>query len=54
MSRKLDVLVEVFNLIAGPDANDATSLKADFKPINVNHNFNINEIKIGIPKVYFM
>ena len=53
MSRKLDILAEVFNIIAGPDPNDATSLKSEFKPVNINENFNINEIKIGIPKVYF-
>ncbi|RNA09969.1 glutamyl-tRNA(Gln) amidotransferase subunit mitochondrial [Brachionus plicatilis] len=53
MSRKIDVLVDVFNTIAGPDPNDATSLKCEFKPIKLADSFNTNEIKIGIPKEFF-
>lgn len=51
MSRKIDLLVEVFNVIAGPDPNDATSIKAKFDPVKLDNNFNADEIKIGIPKV---
>ena len=51
MSRSMDILVDVLNIIAGPDSKDITSIKNEFKQIKLEDQINLKDIKIGIPKV---
>lgn len=44
---------EVLNSVAGPDALDSTTLKTDYSPVSIEKEFNLKNIKIGIPKEYY-
>lgn len=47
----MDILVDVLNVIAGPDFKDVTSIKSEFKNIKLEDQMNLKELKIGIPQV---
>lgn len=44
--------VDIFNTIAGSDILDSTTIKRPFAPVELIENFNVKNIRIGIPKEY--
>lgn len=44
--------VDIFNLIAGNDRLDSTTLEKSFTKVQLNPNFNMKSIRVGIPKEY--
>lgn len=52
LTRTVDDCAEIFNIIAGPDKFDSTTVKKSFKPITVKELDNVRNIRIGIPREY--
>ncbi|KAG5680125.1 hypothetical protein PVAND_009650 [Polypedilum vanderplanki] len=52
LTKTVDDCVDIFNTIAGPDDLDSTTIKKSFNPIELSENFNLKNVKIGIPKEY--
>ncbi|XP_046973155.1 glutamyl-tRNA(Gln) amidotransferase subunit A, mitochondrial [Vanessa cardui] len=53
LARNIDDLTMIFNCVAGPDILDSTTLKKQFKPVKIDDNVDLSEIKIGIPSEYY-
>lgn len=52
LTRNVSDCVDIFNIIAGSDPMDSTTIKRPFKPINLDDNFDIKKLRIGIPREY--
>lgn len=52
LTRSVDDCSEIFNLLAGPDKFDSTTIKKDFKKFNLSMEPSVKNLKIGIPKEY--
>ncbi|XP_068625645.1 glutamyl-tRNA(Gln) amidotransferase subunit A, mitochondrial [Battus philenor] len=52
LARNVDDATKVLNCISGPDELDSTTIKRDFKPIDISEEFDLSNIKIGIPAEY--
>lgn len=52
LTRSVDDCAEIFNILAGPDKFDSTTVKKDFKKFKLSDNFSMKNIKVGIPKEY--
>jgi aspartyl-tRNA(Asn)/glutamyl-tRNA(Gln) amidotransferase subunit A len=44
--------VEIFNTIAGHDDLDSTTIKRQFKPVELSEKFGLKNLRIGIPREY--
>ncbi|XP_055853522.1 glutamyl-tRNA(Gln) amidotransferase subunit A, mitochondrial [Episyrphus balteatus] len=51
-TRSVNDCALVLNAIAGPDSRDSTTIKTPFKPIELDLEEDIRNIRIGIPKEY--
>ncbi|XP_012551707.2 glutamyl-tRNA(Gln) amidotransferase subunit A, mitochondrial [Bombyx mori] len=51
LTRDIDDCVAVLNSVAGPDDLDSTTIKRDYKPIEI-QDIDMSSVKIGIPKEY--
>lgn len=52
LTRSIDDCLTIFNLIAGPDNKDSTTVKRPFKELVLDDNLNMRPIRIGIPIEY--
>ncbi|XP_065201109.1 glutamyl-tRNA(Gln) amidotransferase subunit A, mitochondrial-like isoform X1 [Planococcus citri] len=52
LARTVNDTADVFNIISGPDCFDSTTVEENTKPVNLNEEFDINNVKIGIPREY--
>lgn len=54
ITRTVDDCVEIFNVIAGPDEFDSTTIKKKFSPVKLSkdHELNIKKLRVGIPREY--
>ncbi|CAK1594758.1 unnamed protein product [Parnassius mnemosyne] len=52
LARNIDDATEILNCIAGPDNLDSTTIKRKFQPIEIQENFDLSNLRIGIPSEY--
>ncbi|CAB3364657.1 Hypothetical predicted protein [Cloeon dipterum] len=52
LTRNVDDTTLIFNLLAGWDPKDSTTVQEDFEPIDLESDFNLRNITIGIPQEY--
>lgn len=52
LSNNVSDCVEIFNTIAGSDNLDSTTIKKNFKPVKLTNNFDVKNLRIGIPREY--
>lgn len=52
ITRNISDCVDIFNVIAGSDHMDSTTIKKKFKPINLSDEMNVQNLRIGIPREY--
>lgn len=52
LARTVEDAVKILNTVAGPDILDSTTIKRDFKHIDIK-DVDLQKIKIGIPKEYY-
>jgi aspartyl-tRNA(Asn)/glutamyl-tRNA(Gln) amidotransferase subunit A len=52
LSNNVSDCVEIFNTIAGSDDLDSTTVKKPFKPVELINDFDVKNLRIGIPREY--
>jgi aspartyl-tRNA(Asn)/glutamyl-tRNA(Gln) amidotransferase subunit A len=52
LTKSVDDCVEIYNIIAGPDKFDSTTIKSEFKKVLLNEVSSLKNLKVGIPKEY--
>lgn len=52
LTRTVDDCVDLFNVMAGPDDFDSTTIKKTFNPIKLPDAIDLRNLKIGIPREY--
>ena len=52
LTRTVEDCVDIFNVIAGPDPLDSTTVKKKFNAISLPKDISVKKLKIGIPKEY--
>lgn len=52
LSSNISDCVEIFNTIAGSDDLDSTTVKKPFKPVELINDFDIKNLRVGIPREY--
>ncbi|CAG5020864.1 unnamed protein product [Parnassius apollo] len=53
LARNIDDAAEILNCIAGQDDLDSTTIKRKYQPIEIQENFNLSNLRIGIPSEYY-
>ncbi|XP_011564785.3 glutamyl-tRNA(Gln) amidotransferase subunit A, mitochondrial [Plutella xylostella] len=53
LTRTVEDAAVVLNCIAGPDDLDSTTIKKEFKPVSIKEDFDLSNVRIGIPKEYY-
>lgn len=52
LTKCVDDCVDIFNILAGPDCHDSTTVKTKFPPVALKNGFNPKNLRIGLPKEY--
>lgn len=52
LTKSVDDCSQIFNILAGPDSFDSTTVKKDFKKFELSDESSVKKLKIGIPKEY--
>ncbi|CAH2059012.1 unnamed protein product, partial [Iphiclides podalirius] len=52
LARNVEDATRILNCIAGPDELDSTTIKREHKPVKLEDDFDLSNVKIGIPQEY--